>query len=120
MELHDHFPFHSGCGSVDGHIGPVVVVSREPFHGLILCFLNRFKDILVQPFVLYRVIVTRDRGLWVRLNGLAYTRCECVPSCRMFAEPNITMSRFSSGFFRAMFAMKEIWYGNEIHRRVSA
>jgi hypothetical protein len=30
------------------------------------------------------------------------------------------LSRFSSGLFRAMFAMKEIWNGNEIHRRVSA
>ena len=27
---------------------------------------------------------------------------------------------FSSGLFRAMFAMKEIWDGKEVHRRVSA
>ena len=27
---------------------------------------------------------------------------------------------FSSGLFRAMFAMKEIWNGKEVHRRVSA
>jgi len=32
----------------------------------------------------------------------------------------LVLSRFSSGLFRAMFAMKEIWNGNEIHRRVSA
>jgi hypothetical protein len=32
----------------------------------------------------------------------------------------LVLSRFSSGFFRAMFAMKEIKNGNEIHRRISA
>ena len=48
--------------------------------------------------------------------------------CRDFAVfiggPNpalrdVVLSRFSSGLFRAMFAMKEIENGNEIHRRVS-
>jgi hypothetical protein len=33
---------------------------------------------------------------------------------------DLVLSRFSSGLFRAMFAMKEIKNGNEIHRRVSA
>jgi hypothetical protein len=42
-----------------------------------------------------------------------------------FAEPfqeawEVVLSRFSSGLFRAMFAMKEIENGKEIHRRVSA
>ena len=32
----------------------------------------------------------------------------------------MVLSRFSSGLFRAMFAMKEIENGKEIHRRVSA
>jgi hypothetical protein len=32
----------------------------------------------------------------------------------------VVLSRFSSGLFRAMFAMKEIENGKEIHRRVSA
>ncbi len=31
----------------------------------------------------------------------------------------LVLSRFSTGLFRAMFAMKEIENGNEIHRRVS-
>ena len=31
----------------------------------------------------------------------------------------LNLSRFSSGLFRAMFAMKEIRNGNQIHRRVS-
>ena len=33
---------------------------------------------------------------------------------------SVVLSRFSSGLFRAMFAMKEIENGKEIHRRVSA
>ena len=33
---------------------------------------------------------------------------------------SLVLSRFSSGLFRAMFAMKEIENGKEIHRRVSA
>ena len=32
---------------------------------------------------------------------------------------DVVLSRFSSGLFRAIFAMKEIWNGKEIHRRVS-
>ncbi|WP_187293132.1 hypothetical protein [Octadecabacter arcticus] len=32
----------------------------------------------------------------------------------------LVLPRFSSGLFRAMFAMKEIRNGKEIHRRVSA
>jgi len=32
----------------------------------------------------------------------------------------VVLPQFSSGLFRAMFAMKEIKNGNEIHRRVSA
>ena len=39
---------------------------------------------------------------------------------RLPASRNLVLSRFSSGLFRAMFAMNEIWHGKEIHRRVSA
>jgi len=39
---------------------------------------------------------------------------------RILLKADVVLSRFSSGLFRAMFAMKEIWNGNEIHRRVSA
>ena len=40
------------------------------------------------------------------------TRDQCM-------EGILVLSRFSSGLFRAIFAMKEIWNGKEIHRRVS-
>ena len=39
---------------------------------------------------------------------------------RHYSHLTLVLSRFSSGLFRAMFAMKEIKNGNEIHRRVSA
>ncbi|WP_399204046.1 hypothetical protein [Tateyamaria pelophila] len=39
---------------------------------------------------------------------------------RYLDEGVVVLSRFSSGLFRAMFAMKEIENGKEIHRRVSA
>ncbi|MDT2074199.1 MAG: hypothetical protein RMX60_12115, partial [Planktomarina sp.] len=42
----------------------------------------------------------------------------CVTCRRLYAL--LVLSRFSSGLFRAMFAMKEIENGKEIHRRVSA
>ena len=42
-----------------------------------------------------------------------FTREEYATMIRM------VLSRFSSGLFRAIFAMKEIWNGKEIHRRVS-
>ena len=38
----------------------------------------------------------------------------------IYDERRMVLSRFSSGLFRAMFAMKEIENGKEIHRRVSA
>jgi hypothetical protein len=36
------------------------------------------------------------------------------------AEGGLVLPCFSSGLFRAMFAMKEIWNGKEVHRRVSS
>ena len=38
---------------------------------------------------------------------------------RYAPDPEMVLPRFSSGLFRAMFAMKETRNGNEIHRRVS-
>jgi hypothetical protein len=40
--------------------------------------------------------------------------------CSHFCSRELVLSQFCSGLFRAMFAMKEIWNCNEIHRRVSA
>jgi hypothetical protein len=36
------------------------------------------------------------------------------------APDSLVLPCFSSGLFRAMFAMKEIWNGKEVHRRVSS
>ena len=43
-----------------------------------------------------------------------------VKDWRRVATRCVVLPRFSSGLFRAMFAMKEIRNGKEIHRRVSA
>jgi hypothetical protein len=37
-----------------------------------------------------------------------------------WTDARLVLPRFSSGLFRAMFAMKEIWNGKKIHRRVPA
>ena len=42
-----------------------------------------------------------------------------IDSGRKKDRPQMDLSRFSSGLFRAMFAMKELRNGNELHRRVS-
>jgi hypothetical protein len=38
----------------------------------------------------------------------------------LLGKASLVLPRFSSGLFRAMFAMEEIKNGNEIYRRVSA
>jgi len=38
---------------------------------------------------------------------------------RILKKNMMVLSRFSSGLFQALFVMKEIWNGKEIHRRVS-
>jgi hypothetical protein len=53
--------------------------------------------------------------------GFQFVKMERSPvSMPDLTARRLVLSRFSSGLFRAMFAMKEIWNGNEIHRRVSA
>ena len=48
----------------------VVVISPEPFRGLILCLFYPFKDVLIQPFVAYRTIVALDIRILLRLAWL--------------------------------------------------
>ena len=71
-ELRGHFQFHCRCESDDSHVGPVVVVSPELLRGLILGLLYYLKDILIQPFVVYRRIVAVDMRILLRLAWLNY------------------------------------------------
>ncbi|MFT6456358.1 MAG: hypothetical protein ACJAY6_003269 [Yoonia sp.] len=41
--------------------------------------------------------------------------CPAPDIVRDVLDGKMVLPRFSSGLFRAMFAMKEIWNGNEIH-----
>jgi hypothetical protein len=50
-------------------------------------------------------------------QGLAMPNGSCEPAVPC---DDVVLSHFSSGLFRAMFAMMEIWNCNEIHRQVSA
>jgi hypothetical protein len=51
---------------------------------------------------------------------LAVARDRDLASERAKRDAELVLSHFSSGLFRAMFAMMEIWNCNEIHRQVSA
>ena len=51
VELRSHFQFDSGRDATAGHVGPIAVVSSEPFGCVFLSFLSRFKDVLIQPCV---------------------------------------------------------------------
>jgi len=48
----------------------LIVVSPEPFCRLVLGLLNRFKDVLVQPFAANGAIVSLDIGLLLRFAEL--------------------------------------------------
>jgi uncharacterized membrane protein YeaQ/YmgE (transglycosylase-associated protein family) len=91
------------------------VVSNDPglFAGLII--------IAVVGAVigwLASLIVKGSRfGLWG--NMLIGFGGSAIGSSLLPALGLLVLSRFSSGLFRAMFAMKEIENGKEIHRRVS-
>ena len=59
VELCVYLQFYSGCDATDGHVGPVVVVSLEPFGCVFLSFLSRFNDVLIRPCVAQPARVTR-------------------------------------------------------------
>ena len=73
------FNFIAGCDPAYDHVGPVVDVSPEPFHGLILSLLYRFKDVLIQQFVPHYAIVAVDIDTLQRLDWRDISR-----QCRVF------------------------------------
>ena len=62
----------------------------------------------------------RLRPYFPKSRGRARVDDRRILSAIIFINRNVVLSRFSSGLFRAMFAMKEIKNGKEIHRRFSA
>ena len=60
-----------------------------------------------------------------QIDGMRVQRDEAEAKLKELREASddawhdMVLPRFSSGLFRAMFAMKEIWNGKEVHRRVS-
>ena len=63
-----HFQFLCGYLATDAHVRAVVVVSPEPLRGVILCLLDAFDDVLVEPFMPDGAVVALDLGV---LLGLA-------------------------------------------------
>jgi hypothetical protein len=59
-------------------------------------------------------------GVVAAKGGFAPVPRSRKPGSLSLDEREVVLPRFSSGLFRAMFAMKEIWNGKAIHRRVSA
>ena len=85
-DFRDCFQFHGGGYAADGHIGPVIVICPEPFCGLILSLLYRFKDILVQPFVPNRAVVAFDIGVLLGLAGLDVFDGDTTPRCPLYQQ----------------------------------
>ena len=52
--------FLGGCDDADAHVWAVAVVSPEPLCGVVLCLLDAFEDVLVQPFMPNRAVVALD------------------------------------------------------------
>ena len=86
------------------------------------------KEKLEKKCVDFSILRLMTRSGFARSRSLINT-CRPTPSIALttssrtfrsaFEKSGLVLSRFSSGLFRAIFAMKEIWNGKEIHRRVS-
>ena len=70
LELRGLFQFHGRGNPANAHVGSVIVVSPKLCRGLFLRLLDRFKDVLVQPFDANRAIVALDIGILLWLAGL--------------------------------------------------
>ena len=62
--------FCGGGYAADAHIGSVVVVSPEPFGGVILGLFYAFDDVLIQPFMPDGSVVTLNVSILLWLAGL--------------------------------------------------
>jgi len=62
--------FLCGCDAADAHVRAIVVVCPEPLCGEVLCLLDSFNDVLVEPLVPDRAVVAFDVGVLLRLAGL--------------------------------------------------
>lgn len=58
------------CDRADAHIGAFVIIGPQPLSGVVVCRLNAFNDMLVQQFVLDRLLVALDICSLLRLAGL--------------------------------------------------
>ena len=69
-------------------LGRSLFVSPEPFRGLILCLLYRFKDVLIQPFVAHRATVTLDVDVLLRFAWLDVCDADAARLSLCLEQPN--------------------------------
>jgi hypothetical protein len=72
------FEFHVRCYAADAHVGSLVVVRPEPIRGLFLRPLNSFKDVLIQPFMPDRSVVSLDISVLLQPAGLDVRQSDIV------------------------------------------
>jgi hypothetical protein len=81
-----HFQFHGGCDPADADVRAVIVINPQPLSGLILCLLNAFDDVLIQPFVPNHAVVALNTDV---LPGLP--RLDVSDGNPMFLSPFIQL-----------------------------
>ncbi len=67
-----------GCDAANAHVRAVVVVSPELLCGVVLCLLDAFDDVLIDPFVADGVVVALDIGVLLWLVPLHGNTCKHV------------------------------------------
>jgi hypothetical protein len=75
--------FHGRCYAADGHIGPIIVVSPEPFCGVFLGLLYTFDDVLVKPFMPDGSVIALNVGIL-----LGFARLDILNADMMFFCPS--------------------------------
>ncbi len=64
----------------------IIVVSPEPLCGEVLCLLDAFNDVLVQPFVANSAVIALEISALLRLNVLKDDIAVLSPLAQLFAD----------------------------------
>ena len=95
----------------------VVVVCPEPFRGVILCLLDGFDDVLVEPFMPDGVVAALDIGVLLRLAGL-----DVLDGDALFLVPAQQLATDVFGVVacweqHAMTGLRSLWWFCEPHHQ---
>ena len=70
---------HGWRDAADAHVGSLVVVTPKPLGGKILYFLKALEEILIEPIVAYRPVVSLDIAVLLRLSWLNVHQADTFP-----------------------------------------